>query len=136
MTIFSAFLVGTLLIVLSVFSESVLTLVYSEFYASYYWLLPIFAIGFFLAGINSMLRLSYLTGRDARTPSLTRVLAGVAGLVVAIPLVAYYGLVGAIISFVLTQLVWFFLLVSAHNSFLGQLSISKDISGNLETQLL
>ncbi len=127
--IFMNIIIFILLIILSMFSDYLLTLLYSSYYAQYSYLIPILAVGYMFMSINSILSAAFKTTEQPKYGVYAKLLSAIISLLYVYPALTFLDVKGAALGLVLTQFLW--LCVYVYNVYIGNLSkksVMKKIS--------
>ena len=99
--------VSIFLLLISVFGELIMPILYNDYYADYSYLIPILSVSYVLMSINSFYRIYFISSNNARIPSLARVLSLLITIIIIFPITQAYGLIGVCIGLIVTQITWF-----------------------------
>jgi O-antigen/teichoic acid export membrane protein len=96
-----AFGVGT-----TIFAKPLLALIYTPAYVTFASLMPIFAIQLVFAACNTVLSAAFRTAEKPQVGFAAKAAAAVVTLVIAYPLLNGWGVTGAAVGLVVTQVLW------------------------------
>ncbi|CAI8789249.1 conserved membrane protein of unknown function [Methylocaldum szegediense] len=99
-------IVSVIAVSLSLFAEPALETLFKPFFAEYGYLVWILSFGYVLRSINSVLRVAFQTAEKPQIGFLSRLLSTIVTIAISYPLLQYYGVAGAAVGIVVTQLIW------------------------------
>ncbi len=100
------FVVGVLLIIVSIYSNEIMNIVYSEFYAKYSYLIPILGIAYIISTVNTVLSAAFRTVEQPQKGAYAKFVSAIITLLISYPLLLNWGLIGAVTGLILTQVIW------------------------------
>lgn len=98
--------VGTFALIVSLFAESLLALIYGPTYVEFAFLVPLLALRTFLSACNMGIAAAFATAEMPQIGFAAKAVSAVATLALAYPLLAVWGVTGAAVGLVVTQLLW------------------------------
>jgi O-antigen/teichoic acid export membrane protein len=98
--------VGAFGLAAAVAAEPLLALVYGPAYAAFAYLVPIVALQFCLSALNTVLSAAFRTAELPQVGFAAKVVSMVATLLLAYPLLQHWGVAGAAVGLLVTQLLW------------------------------
>ena len=104
--IFLLAVVIIVLLLMSIFSDQLVIALYGEFYSQYSYLIPLLAVVYVVSAINSVLSAAFRTVEQPEKGANAKLLSAVLTICLAYPLLKFWGLQGAVIGLIGTQLIW------------------------------
>lgn len=95
-----------IVVILATFSETLLTYLYSPFYAQYAYLMKILALSTCLLALNVAFSAAFRTAGLPHVGVSAKIISGSVTILVAYPLINNYGVSGAAVGLLITQLLW------------------------------
>jgi O-antigen/teichoic acid export membrane protein len=92
--------------ILSVASPQLLALIYTPFYAEYAYLVPLLALAFCVQTANNVLSISFRTANMPQAGFAAKSASAIATILLVYPLLNGWGIVGAAVGLLITQLLW------------------------------
>ncbi len=109
-----------IVVILSVFGEWLLGVLYGEYYEGFYSLIPILGGAYCLMALNTCLSVAFRTAELPQIGFFARIISAVFTITFSVLLLELWGLNGAAIGLIVTQICW--LIVYVYNIYKGKLS--------------
>lgn len=100
------FLITVGAIILSVYSQELLSVLYNAHYKKYAPLVPLLAAAYCLNGLNAVLNMAFRTLEQPQVGLVAKVVSAIASLLLGYPLLSRYGVIGCGIGLLLVQVIW------------------------------
>lgn len=95
-----------ILLLLSVFSQPLIRIIYSEYYTKYYLLIPVLSVCYFLIVLNGVLSSAFRTINMPQVGFYMKAISAVFTIIASYPLLKYLGIYGSAMGLLMTQLIW------------------------------
>jgi O-antigen/teichoic acid export membrane protein len=92
--------------IISIASPQLLALIYTPFYAEYAHLVPLLALAFCVQTANNVLSISFRTANMPQAGFAAKSASAIATILLVYPLLKGWGIVGAAVGLLITQLLW------------------------------
>jgi O-antigen/teichoic acid export membrane protein len=98
---------GIFISLIIIFSDNLLGTIYSVNFIKYSHIVPVLGASSFISAINSMYSVRFRTMERPQIGFYAKVLSTIGVLLFSYPLLRYFGLIGAAIGILITQIIWF-----------------------------
>jgi O-antigen/teichoic acid export membrane protein len=100
--------VAIILLVINLWSDILLGHIYGEYYKKFSDLIPFFSIAYFLLSFNSLANIVFRSLEDSISGMLVKTFGAFVLILVISPMIKHFGAQGAIMTLILTQVLWAF----------------------------